>query len=220
MMISRLFTAALATGFALASFSSCSNDPTLANNGVVTFNQIDSVGRPGINTLFVPFLSHDANDRGSPAGLTATLRTQIITFMTGPQTALSPANRATPIANAVAALLSTNVLIANVNQMGLPAGYLGVETQGTIGTKFGGRALTDDALATNLSLAFGAAATTFPANSYPFQISAASPMPVDDGNEQDGRAGRPQLTNDHVTPPPPSPVPTGTPIFPYLYPAI
>ncbi len=192
MRFSRLLPA-LAAGLVLAA-SGCSNDPTLTNNSGVpnNFVQIDRVGRPGINTIFVPFAQHDANDRNSPSNDTQTLSPEISTFMTG------TAGRSAATASAAVALLSPDVLIADFSQSG-SAGYLGVETGAKIGTAFGGRALSDDVMTTNLGIAFGNTIST---------VNAGVP---DDGKENNGQNGTPNLVNDNVS------APTNTSsVFPYL----
>jgi hypothetical protein len=216
MKFSRLCIAAVAAGLSLATFSSCSNDPTLNNNGVVTFTQIDDVGRPAINMLFVPWTSHDLNDRAAPGADSSTLAGQISTFMTGAQTA----DRSAAIANAAALIFAPNVLVANVTVV--PAagthGYLGIETNGVTGNLFGGRYLNDDVTTTNLSIAFGNTLTNVVPNGYPYNPvtppSTPSPKPADDGKENNGTTG-PQLTTDSVTPGPAS-IPGAA--FPYLAP--
>ena len=213
MRISRFWIAAVATGLSLATFSSCSNDPTLNNNGVVTFTQIDDVGRPSINLLFAKWAAHDVNDRAAPGADSSTVASQITTFMTGAQTA----NRSAAIANAAALIFAPNVLVANLNVV--PAagthGYLGVETAGVTGNLFGGRYLNDDVMTTNLSIAFGNTLTNVVPNGYPFNPpNAPSPKPADDGHENNGTTG-PQLTTDNVAPGPPS-IPSAA--FPYLAP--
>ncbi len=66
-----------------------------------------------------------------------------------------PAGRSTAIKNAIEAVLVPDVMIADLSQMGVPAAYLGVETQGLSGSKFGGRALTDDVVDISLMAIFG-----------------------------------------------------------------
>ncbi|HEY0798297.1 MAG TPA: hypothetical protein VGD50_04055, partial [Candidatus Baltobacteraceae bacterium] len=78
--------------------------------------------------------------------------------------------------------------------------YLGVETNGAGGVSlFGGRGLADDVMSTNLGIAFGSTLTTVQPNVYPFPMPSMTPPP-DDGNENDGRTGRPELVNANVTP--------------------
>ena len=72
-----------------------------------------------------------------------------------------------------------DVMIADLSQRGVTAAYLGVETQGLSGSKFGGRALTDDVIDIDLGAIFG--------NLIPV-LSALNPnlfggVIPDDGNE-------------------------------------
>ena len=48
-----------------------------------------------------------------------------------------------------------DVMKADLSQMGVPAAYLGVETGGFTGSKFGGRKLTDDVVDIDLMAIFG-----------------------------------------------------------------
>jgi Domain of unknown function (DUF4331) len=195
-MISRTFAATVAAGFSLLAFAGCSNDPTLTGTNVPSnFIQIDRVGRPAINTIFAPFAQHDANDRGVPSNDAKIIGPEIAGFMT------QTAGRSAATATAAQALLLTNnadVLLADLSQSGL-AGYLGVETGGKIGAAFGGRGLTDDVMTTNLGIAFGNTLTTLG-------------LTTDDGKENNGQNGTPQLSTDNVT----SSSVTATSTFPYL----
>jgi hypothetical protein len=195
-MISRIIAATAAAGFIFLAFAGCSNDPTLTGTNVPSnFMQLDRVGRPAINTIFVPFAQHDANNRGVPSNDTKIIGPEIAGFMA--QTAgRSPATAA----SAQALLLTNNadILLADLSQSGL-AGYLGVETGGKIGAAFGGRGLTDDVMTTNLGIAFG-------------NTLAVLELTTDDGKENNGQNGTPQLSTDNV---PSSSVPA-TSTFPYL----
>jgi hypothetical protein len=76
------------------------------------------------------------------------LKNDILTFMEG------TAGRSAAISTAVQSVLYPNELAVDLSQTG-PAAYLGVETGGFTGSKFGGRGLTDDAITTDLSAVFG-----------------------------------------------------------------
>jgi len=194
MMISRTFVAAFAAGCTLLALAGCSNDPTLAGTNTGTFIQIDRVGRPALDTIFVPFAQHAANDRGTPATDVKVLGPEISTFMT------QTAGRSAAVAAAGESLLLTHnadVLLADFSQSG-NAGYLGVETSGKIGQVFGGRGLTDDVMTADLGIAFGNALVT-------------AGLVADDGKENNGQAGTPNLTSAGVVP-----VRHITAVFPYL----
>ena len=178
--------------------AACSNDPTLNNTSGAPSNfvQIDRVGKPGLNTLFVPFAQHDANDRNAPNKDVQVLSPEISTFLT------QTAGRSAATVSAAQSLLvngsGANVLIADFSQSG-SAGYLGVETAGKLGKPFGGRALTDDVMAANLGIAFGNTLTSIG-------------LAADDGKENNGQNGTPNLANDNVSS---SAKHFGT-VFPYL----
>jgi len=136
-----LFTASIT----LAGCSSeTSGVPNLAQLG--RYVQIDRVGRPGVKELFESFSDHDTTNRNAPYN-DPTLSAAITNFMTG--TAGRPG-----AASAVATVFALDGLQANLSQSG-QAGYLGIETSGATGTAFGGRALTDDAMSTDLAAAYG-----------------------------------------------------------------
>ncbi len=89
------------------------------------------------------------------------------------------AGRSKQITGVVDAVLGLNELAADVSQSG-PAAYLGVETGGATGSKWGGRGLTDDIVNISLGAVFG---NTIPALG----------LAPDDGKENNC------LTNEHVS---------------------
>jgi hypothetical protein len=193
-MTSRTLFAAFAAGASFLAFAGCSNDPTLAGTNTGTFIQIDRAGRPALNTIFVPFAQHAANDRDAPGQDAQVLGPQLSAFMT------QTAGRSAAVAAAAQSVLlakNANVILADFSQTG-NAGYLGVETSGKIGQAFGGRALTDDVMTVDLSIAFGNALTT-------------AGLAANDGKENNGQNGTPNLTGANVTP-----VRHSTATFPYL----
>jgi hypothetical protein len=166
-----------------------------------TFQQLDRLNRPAINEVFATFAQHDANNRDLPGDDAGTLKANITSFMT------NVAGRSAATTAFVTAVLVPDVQIANLagtstSCIGTAPGtcnnYLGVEsggaTQAPAGlTPFGGRALTDDIVATSLSVIFGNT------------VAALGGAP-DDNAEQDGRVDvaypsghRPNLTNDNVS---------------------
>jgi hypothetical protein len=200
------FTVALCALALGATFAGCSNDPTVENGGTttnganITFIQLDREGRPGVKELFLPYADHDAFNRNSPSSDTTT-GPLITTFLTG-----APANRSAAVASYVTSLLSGDALVANLNSTATRASYLGYETgagiqsdcTGLAPTNFGGRGLNDDVVNAMLGLAFGNYATT--AN----PTVAVSPAPAgalapDDGKEQNGSNGTPNLTNQDTS---------------------
>lgn len=198
---------ALAASLALAS---CSNDPTVNTNAngttgvtILNFKQVDRLGRPGLKELYLKYAAHDAFNRAAPTTDIALVAPQIDAFVT----ATGPAGPGrTPAISAFAqALLAPDALIADLSDTSTRASYLGYETSGQIAsdcngaaaTTFGGRSLTDDVVNVMLGISFGTLATTTTIAAGTPNVSAnAAP---DDGAEQDGRPGRPNLTNQFAS---------------------
>lgn len=199
----------LTTALALVALAGCSNDPTVTNvrgsgsSSAVTFVQIDRVGRPGVKELYVPYAKHDAFDRNAPTTDVAQTAPQIDAFVTG--TAANNGGRTPAISAYVQALLAPDALVADLSNTAMRASYLGYETNGQIPsdcngaapTAFGGRSLTDDVVNAMLGLSFGTLATSTTLKAATPNIG--TPIPADDGAEKDGRAGRPNLTNQNVS---------------------
>ncbi|GAC1566573.1 MAG: hypothetical protein NVS2B3_00090 [Vulcanimicrobiaceae bacterium] len=192
---------ALATAFAISALAGCSNDPTVnttSTNGgapTQTFVQLDRVGRPGVKELYLPYAAHDAFARAVPTSDVAQIASQIGTFVT------TTGGRTPAIAQYVQSVLAPDALVADLADTSARASYLGYETGGQIAsdctgaaaTTFGGRSLTDDVVNTMLGLTFGPLATSATLKAPTPNVGTA--VPPDDGAEQDGRAGRPNLTN-------------------------
>ncbi len=184
-----LVLAAGALGVSLA--AGCGGGSNNNNNGngvaVVTtdngggskvYSQIDRLSRPAINEVFATVANnrhavnhtlHSPIDDAAPDGLQADIQS----FMTG------TAGRSQAITDVVKAVLIPDVMKVDLSQQTTKAAYLGVETGGFTGSKFGGRALTDDVVDIDLGVIFG---KTIPALG----------LAPDDGNEI------PTLTTDNV----------------------
>ncbi len=203
-MFERLVVVAAAVGLSLAAFSSCSNDPTLTNYGSTTgtqlvFRQIARAGGAGTTELFSSYSRHDASNRADVKADATAMASDINAFVTGPY-----AGRSAAISTFLQNLLTPDVLLIDVSQSG-DASFLGVETNGQINDvcsgsrsgsgKFGGRALNEDVVTTMLGLVWGSTVPTIAAGS---NVPNSSGAIADDGNEKDGRAGRPNLTTDNV----------------------
>lgn len=188
----RLATAGLLA--ALTLLVACTNDTSLTSpggNSVGPFHQLDSMGRPLVVEIYSPWADHDAIVRGAPANDSGTLAKDITTFVT------SSAGRSAAIAAYDQGLLASgssttpaagNVLVADLSQTG-PANYLAIETNGKsspTGSLFGGRSLPDDVVDIDLGLAFGNLATLYGGV-------------ADDGKEQNGLNGTPNLAGDGVS---------------------
>lgn len=153
-----------------------------SNNGsapvnLVTYTQADRLARPAINEVFATVANdrHAVNDTDSPTNDHNELANDIQTFMVG------TAGRSQAITDVVKAVLVPDVMVADLSQNTTTAAYLGVETGGATGNKFGGRALTDDVVDTSLGIIFG--------NTVP-----ALGLAADDGKEIAA------LTSDNVGP--------------------
>lgn len=211
----RFSTMGCAAALAFAAFSGCSNDPTVANGGTIetggnlVFVQVDRVGRPGLKELYIPYGQHSAFVGSTPNGDISTYGPLVTTFVTG------TAGRSSAIGAYVASLLTPDVLVANLYSS-TPTSYLGWETTATstgIGQipsnagcalpglsatvgGFGGRALGDDVVSTMLGLAYGSLATTTTLTSGTPNVTATPPP--DDGKEQNGLNGTPNLACQNV----------------------
>lgn len=120
-----------------------------------SFTQSDRLARPVVNEVFATVANnrHKINDEDSPSQDSTQLATDIQSFMTG------TAGRSQAITNVVKAVLIPDVMKADLSKTG-NAAYLGVETGGATGGKFGGRALADDVVDTSLGVVFGATIPT------------------------------------------------------------
>ncbi len=138
------------------------------------WRQMDRLARPAINELFATVANdqHKQNDEISPIQDKIYLKPEINNFM------VNVAGRSQAIANVVTAVTVPDVLKADLSSAD-QASYLGYETGGATGGKFGGRGLSDDVIDTSLGIVFG--------NTIP-----ALHLAPDDGNEISA------LTSDHV----------------------
>ena len=161
---------------------------TTTPSGGSMFKQVDRLARPAINEVFATVANnrHKVNDETSPPQDQFELKNDIESFL------VSPCNRSPAIRNVIESVLIPDVIKADLNQTD-SAAYLGVETGGATGGKFGGRKLSDDVVDISLGIIFG--------NTVP-----ALGLAPDDGHEI------PTLTSDHVGPEGKHFLPT----FPYL----
>ena len=147
-------TAALVAG--CGGSGSSSNNAGSGATKLVTFTQVDRLGRPAVNEVFATVANdrHAINDTDSPTNDINELANDIQTFMT------TTAGRSQAITNVVKSVLVPDLLKADLSQTGVKAAYLGVETGGATGSKFGGRGLTDDIVDTSLGIIFGSTVPT------------------------------------------------------------
>jgi hypothetical protein len=141
------------------------------------YAQQDRLARPVVNEALATVTDrrHEVNNKIDPTIDHLQLKTDIESFLT------FPANRSTAIKGVIESVLIPDVMTADLSQNTTKAAYLGVETGGATGSKFGGRALTDDVVDTSLSVVFG-------------NTIAALGLAPDDGNEI------PSFTTDNVGP--------------------
>jgi hypothetical protein len=111
-----------------------------------TYKQIELLSRPAVKEAFELFESHDKTNRAEPYK-DPTLKSQINSF------ALNFRNAQT--AATLQAILYPNEMIVDLSQNTNKASYLGVESGGATGSKFGGRALDDDVIDISLGALFG-----------------------------------------------------------------
>ncbi len=147
----------------------------IISNTDFRYHQQDRLARPAINEglATVSGLRHHVNNTDNPTDDAGQLKRDIESFLT------FPAGRSTAIKNAIEAVLVPDVMIADLSQRGVSAAYLGVETKGLSGSKFGGRALTDDVIDVDLGVVFG---NLIPALSALDHTLFGGVIP-DDGNE-------------------------------------
>jgi|SRR5947209_1349062 len=113
--------------------------------------QVERLARPAVKELFQQFANHDGTNRTSPAQTplsSQTLYQEIGSFTT------TVAGRSPAIASTLQAILIPDEIAADLSQAGA-ASYLGVETGGATGGKFGGRGLPDDVIDISLGAVFG-----------------------------------------------------------------
>jgi len=161
----------LALAFAGCNSSAGNNLPPLAQ-----YQQIERLSRPAIKEAFEAFGNHDQTNRSAPTNDSA-LQGAITTFL-GPPGSGGVANRSSATAAFIVSVLIPDEMKVDLSQSVAGCGpanapcaaYLGVETGGATGSKFGGRWLNDDTIKTSLGIIFGNT------------VSALGGAP-DDGNE-------------------------------------
>ncbi len=121
-----------------------------ATNPTATYLQIDRLARPVVNEVFASVAGdrHNVNNENNPTDDNTELVNDIQNFMT------NTAGRSQATTDVVKAVLVPDVLVADLSQSG-QAAYLGTETGGATGGKFGGRKLTDDVVDISLGVVFG-----------------------------------------------------------------
>lgn len=174
-------------GLAVAALAGCAGSGSSSNGGTTIalwattsgksgamYLQQDRLANPVVNEVFATVANnrHKINDEAAPVNDPSELANDIQSFMTG------TAGRSQAITDVVKAVLVPDTMKADLGEAG-PAAYLGVETAGATGSKFGGRSLTNDVVDISLGIVFG---NTIPALG----------LTADDGKEI------PTLTSDNV----------------------
>jgi hypothetical protein len=181
-----LLCAAALVGVAGCNSSVSAPSSTLPPAKATQYTQIERLSRPAVKELFERFVDHQTSNAAEPYS-DPTLQSSITGF--------SGAFRNTATASALGSILYPDEYAVDLSQSG-KASYLGVETGGATGGKFGGRDLADNVIDISLGAVFGNT------------LSALGVVP-DDGQENNC------LTSQHVTQKS-SQANTGT--FPYLSP--
>ena len=148
-----------------------------------SFEQMDRLARPVVNEVFATVAGnrHRVNDRIGPAQDHQEIKNDIQKFYDDVFSFAPNGRRSQATVDVVKAVLVPDMLVADISDMSGTGAYLGSETGGATGNKFGGRALTDDVVDISLGVVFG---TT---------VSALGLAPAD-GKEI------PSLTTDNVGP--------------------
>ena len=118
----------------------------LSPSGSTVYKQIELLSRPAVKEVFELFEDHNKTNRAEPYA-DPFLKEQIESF---PLMFRSKKN-----AETLQAILYPNVLKADLSQDVTTASYLGYETGGATGSKWGGRALDDDVVDISLGAIFG-----------------------------------------------------------------
>jgi hypothetical protein len=169
------FVAIYAVILGTSSCGGSSNNSTPAA-AAQSFVQIERLGRPAIKEVFQQFNNHDNTNRSSPYAVPLASQSLFIEIGSFAQAV----GRSSATAAALQSILIPDAIEADLSQPGASA-YLGVETAGATGSKFGGRGLLDDVVDIDLGALFGNT------------VSAVTPTP-------DDHAEIPCLTTDNVPP--------------------
>ena len=144
------FAGTLAAVVGITGLVSCggAGSPTSLSAAPNAYHQIERLARPAVKELFQNYQAHDTTNRATPYA-DPTLPGAINSFMTG------VAGRSPAIANAVQGVLIPDEIAADLSQTATTSAYLGVETGGFTGNKFGGRGLLDPVIDISLGVVFG-----------------------------------------------------------------
>jgi hypothetical protein len=171
--------------------SSSSNAPAPIAPVVSTagYRQVERLARPAIKEATETFANHSITNTVSPESATtdSVLAQSIVSF------AETVAGRSAATATTLQAVLIPDEMAADLSDTSdTKAAYLGVETGGFTGSKFGGRALQDDVVSLDLGAVFG-------------PTLSALGVVADDGKESpcletDNVSAAVAQATDHITP--------------------
>ncbi|MBV8149358.1 MAG: DUF4331 family protein [Candidatus Eremiobacteraeota bacterium] len=119
---------------------------SVAQSSSTAYKQIELLARPAVKEAFETFADHSKTDRAEPYNDNL-LKSQIGSFTEN--------FRSSTIAGALQSVLYPNEMLVDLSQNTTTAAYLGVESGGATGSKFGGRALDDDIITDSLGAIFG-----------------------------------------------------------------
>jgi len=155
-MTTRYKLALLATILAGAIIGGCTSNAGVFNpqgagaalspGSSTVYKQIELLSRPAVKEVFELFESHNKTNRAEPYA-DPVLQGQIKSFTLN--------FRSKQNADTLQAILYPNVMKADLSQDVTTASYLGYETGGATGSKWGGRALDDDIVGISLNAIFG-----------------------------------------------------------------
>lgn len=145
--------ATISLGVAACSSGTIPNPPSAGSGGGGTstaYQQIELLSRPAVKEAFESFADHSVTNASQPYN-DPTIQADILSFSGSG----GAANRSAAWAGALAATLYPNEMLVDLSATDTKAAYLGEETGGITGSKFGGRALTDDVIGLSLGAIFG-----------------------------------------------------------------
>jgi hypothetical protein len=121
------------------------------------WEQVDRLARPVVNEVFATFANnrHKVNNEISPVNDSRELEGDIQKFMDEVFSFAPEGRRSQATVDVMKAVLVPDVLKVDLGVSSSSAAYLGFETGGATGSKFGGRALTDDVVDISLGVVFG-----------------------------------------------------------------
>ena len=127
--------------------------PTNPPTSTSSFVQIELLARPAVKEVFENFNDHKTTNAvepyvGSPAD---PLQAEIKSF----EDTVRPPKGALDYGATLATILYPNEIVADLSNTTDRASYLGIETGGATGGKFGGRDLSDDVVGISLGALFG-----------------------------------------------------------------